>query len=309
MSSARAAVIIGDRRDTHVQAVLAALTDAGAPEPLVVDGPTLRDHGYSLTLDQLTVEADETSLVGGRGWLRRYAPTAWGLGSIAGSLDSAARRSYLYLVGSITRLGARQWLTSLSPLLAAEDRLVQLEACRELGLPAPDTIVTSDGNVALEFFDGPFVVKPLAGGYYVTDHGKARAVFTSEIDRQELGSLDFAHAPFLAQRLVAAIAHFRIVTVGDQAWTARLDAAGRPVDWRAQEEAHYSWEANPDPVTEKLALRLAQHLNVGYSSQDWVVGPDGPWFIDLNPAGQWLFLPDSIALATTTAIAEFLAGP
>jgi hypothetical protein len=48
---------------------------------------------------------------------------------------------------------------------------------------------------------------------------------------------------------------------------------------------------------------------LGYSSQDWVIAPTGAaLFLDLNPAGQWLFLPADVAEAATTAIARWLIG-
>jgi hypothetical protein len=50
-------------------------------------------------------------------------------------------------------------------------------------------------------------------------------------------------------------------------------------------------------------------MGVAYSSQDWIDdGAPEPAFIDLNPAGQWLFLPESIAGAVTEAIAAHLTG-
>jgi hypothetical protein len=48
---------------------------------------------------------------------------------------------------------------------------------------------------------------------------------------------------------------------------------------------------------------------VGYSSQDWIVTATGvSHFIDLNPAGQWLFLPNPGAREITDAIAEWLSS-
>ncbi|HVE45526.1 MAG TPA: hypothetical protein VNA57_02100 [Acidimicrobiales bacterium] len=55
---------------------------------------------------------------------------------------------------------------------------------------------------------------------------------------------------------------------------------------------------------------MAGALGVGYSSQDWVVDRSGqPWFLDLNPGGQWLFLPEPAASAVTASVAAWLAGP
>lgn len=48
-------------------------------------------------------------------------------------------------------------------------------------------------------------------------------------------------------------------------------------------------------------------MNLGFSSQDWIVDRDGTaWFIDGNPAGQWLFLPPEVSTPATDAIASWL---
>lgn len=97
------------------------------------------------------------------------------------------------------------------------------------------------------------------------------------------------------------------MTVDGRAWVASLDAAGRPLDWRQQEEAHFSWKAACAPDVKASALAIAERLGVGFTSQDWVRDTgDRPVFLDLNPGGQWLFLPDEVAAPITDAIAEFL---
>ena len=303
-------LIIGDRADSHVVAVLEAMRALGSgPVPMLVDGPSLQATGFSLTLDCFrhdgsTIQIHEPE---GTGWLRRYAPTLWGRGQVVGELEAVTKRAFVALVGAITRMGSRNWLTPLDEMLAAEDRLVQLEAARALGLRIPHTIVTSDPDEAIGLLGASFVVKPLAGGYFWRD-GKPRAVFTSEINETQAHCADFGAAPFVAQEALRVRTHYRVVTVGDEAWVACLDAEGRPLDWRQQTEAHFSWVPASNNLVCESALVLAKHLGIGYSSQDWVEDSGGIIFLDLNPGGQWLFLPEPIASDVTRSIARFLVG-
>ena len=102
---------------------------------------------------------------------------------MTGSLDSVTKRAFLSLVGSLSRVGDRRWLTSLDALLTAEDRLVQLEAISRLGLRVPDTLITSDPAEAADRLGDGFVVKPLAGGYFWAEDGP-RAVFATELSTE-----------------------------------------------------------------------------------------------------------------------------
>jgi hypothetical protein len=74
------------------------------------------------------------------------------------------------------------------------------------------------------------------------------------------------------------------------------------------EEAHHSFAPIDEPEVGRQALALAERMAVGYSSQDWIVAGDKAYFIDLNPAGQWLFLPEPHVSEITSSIAEWLAG-
>jgi hypothetical protein len=300
-------LIVGDRTDRHVQAVLDALQVRGAIDPVVLDAPLLQQRGFFVDLDHVRHGAADLPVnETGRGWLRRYAPSAWGAGAIAGSLESVTKGAFLSLVGSISRVGKRDWLTPLDKLLAAEDRLYQLERARELGFFVPRTVVTSNPQEAVEMLGPHFVVKPLATGYFL-NNGMEQAVFTTELTADEAVGLDFGAAPFVAQQRLHVREHLRIVTVRGDAWASKLSGDDRPIDWRQQESAHGEWTPCSDNETCEGALALAATLGAGYSSQDWVRCDEGVAFLDLNPGGQWLFLPSAVAAAVTRAIAGYLA--
>ena len=284
------ALVVGSRSDGHVQAVLRAVEALGGEEPLLLDAPTLQDGEFTLNERGLTLNGVHVDAAGAhRGWLRRYAPSGWGMGIVAGSLDAATHRSFLTLVGSIARKSSCDWLTPIDNMLRAEDRLVQLDVAARLGILAPRTVVTSSAETAISELGSSFVVKPLSLGYFVTEDGP-QAVFTSEMDATTARQLDFGGAPFVAQQMIETERHFRVVTVGDRAWLASLEADGRPLDWRQQERAHREWQPGDDKCRDQ-AIHLAKALGIGYSSQDWLGVGNQRFFIDLNPGGQWLFLP------------------
>lgn len=299
-------VIVGAGDDSHVEAVVAAVLRQGSPAPTLLDAPSLRVDRYVLTLDHFEHHGSTYGFTSPRrGWLRRYAPTEWGVGLVAGSEEALSRRSFLSLVGSVARISSCEWLTPLDRLLSAEDKVLQLHTARALGIAIPKTVVTSDPAAAAEILGEEFVVKPLAGGYFVAPEGP-QAVYASVLHRDEACELDFASAPFIAQQRLEVDIHLRIVTVGNHAWVCHLDADGLPLDWRRDANAHFSWSVSDDKIAADAALAMSATLSVGYSSQDWVRRGDSLYFLDLNPGGQWLFLPDEVSESVTEAIASHL---
>ena len=109
-------------------------------------------------------------------------------------------------------------------------------------------------------------------------------------------------------RRIRAAAHARVVTVGSAVHSATLPSEGLPLDWRLSATGHKGFTGTPAPsVVQEQAAIVAGVLGVGYSAQDWICDENGAWwFIDLNPAGQWLFLPTDVADCVSAAVASFL---
>jgi glutathione synthase/RimK-type ligase-like ATP-grasp enzyme len=191
--------------------------------------------------------------------------------------------------------------------MAAESKLLQLDAAAELQIRVPRTVVSGSLSEIVDVLGDRFVLKPLGRGYFVASDGTPQCVFAQQVAADELCDVDFSAGPFLAQDYIEAECHLRIVTVGERVWSADLRAESLPTDWRADEAAHNSWHAGDHPEVEDLAVALAATLGVRFSSQDWIIEPGSkPVFLDLNPNGQWLFLPKPIADGVTHAIADLL---
>ena len=276
-------------------------------EPIIFDADDLAGVGYWLSQDELVIA--DTAMTGSRAWLRRVAPNRWTTGHRVGSVEDVSFRARVRLVASIARYPRLEWLTSIDNLQAAEDRVYQLSVASRLGIATPQTVVSGDPDTIRRLLGTDAVLKPLAGGAFVNDRGEPHVVHTTLLTDDLLASGDFAAAPFVAQERIQARYHLRVVTLGSIVRTAALDADCWPLDWRTAEGAHRSWRPHYAPEVEAQAKRLAQALRVGFSSQDWLIPVKGsPTFIDLNPAGQWMFLPEDVAQPVTEQLVNFLAG-
>lgn len=307
-------VVVGDGRDEHAAAVTALLP----PNTWVAfDAASLAHQRYLLRHGELWMDRHPDAagdLVrlgpGCRGWLRRFAPPDWQRGVVLDSRDAVVKTAWLTLLTGFARTSRITWLTQLDQLNRAEGKLTQYDAAAQLGIPVPEAFVTSDPALLREHLGPRLVIKPLGPGHFVGEDGAGRVVFATEVlsDAPFLECL--AGAPFLAQRLVDARTHLRVVTVEQDVWACGVDAEKVPFDWRRRSAAQRSFmPVRPPAEVTVAALRLAGYFDLGYSSQDWILDRSGqPWFLDLNPSGQWLFLPEPVASAVTGAIAGWLRG-
>lgn len=309
MSAHADILIIGDRADPHVQDVIKHLNPARVA---VTDAAAISETDYRLTEDHLELTDQQTVFSSGAasGWVRRLAPPAWGHGQLTGSRQAAAQAATISLIAGMTRVQGIAWLTQIDPLLIAESKLVQIQAAKTLGIRTPSTLVTGSNAHARRHLGSQVVIKPLGPGHFTTDEGTGAVAYATAVDLKDPDFADLGPTPFLIQEQIRAHTHLRVVTVNDRCWVAELSAEGRPMDWRAQDVAHQSFEASRHDrrsVT-AAATKLALSLGLGYSSQDWIVTPDNSEvLLDVNPAGQWLFLPESQGSDVSRAIATWLS--
>lgn len=306
-------VIVGDPSDPHTSTVLQELAAGSNHHIVVFDLATLPTVGYAWSDRGVRIQtADGGSWIewkeGSRGWVRRISPPFWQHGIAVESIEAAETTAWLTLLGGIVRTTPVQWLTDIDPLMIGENKMLQASVAKQLGVSYPRTLVTSDPAVIREKLPSPVVVKPLGPGHFF-DESSARVIYAQSLASNDEALQLLSGAPFLVQEKLVAQRHWRIATVRGRIWAASLNAKDRPVDWRSESDAHHSFqeETVPDSVASD-ALRIAQALALGYSSQDWIETSGGFFLLDVNPGGQWLFLPRSMARSITSSIVAWLKG-
>jgi hypothetical protein len=293
-------IIIGDRADPHVQAVADRL-----PSPAtILDAAAMARVPFTLTETGFVLNGNTANARPQRGWVRRLAPAGWTAPIREGSLQGASQAAWLTALASIVRDDRTAWLSSIDAIAAAENKPLQYRRAALAGVPVPEWMVTTD--YAAIPTGRSWVTKPLGPGHFV-EGGEDLIVPTTLLTDDQRSAL--TAAPFILQRYVGAARHARVVTVGKRSFSATLDGADRPLDWRTDTDAHNGFTATPAPAeVHTVALAAAAANNVRFSSQDWILDADGAWwFVDLNPAGQWLFLPTGVADGVSAAIAAWLA--
>lgn len=190
-----------------------------------------------------------------------------------------------FLIGGLIACGVR-WVDEPHNVARAERKLRQLNTASKLQVRIPQSLATNDVSEATRFCeDLPIVAKPLSPGEGISP-------FVGEIGEDILGKVEAAPV-LLQEMLVSAGADLRIVVIGDQAWTWRRVREEGTVDWRAVDPSGADFVQAALPSIERDAVDLCLALDLTTCVQDWLETPDGPVFLEANPAGAWGFLNGS----------------
>ena len=313
LSSTHAPLIVGDVEDPHVGAVCSALAARGI-QPLVLDLEAVMGAGFAASETRTVLRVGREWIdvsIPRAGWLRRLHRAPWGVGIETGSVQALELGAWHSAFSWILDAAEVHWITSPQHLRAAEGKLHQWQLVRRLGVDYPQTMVTTSADEVTAEFQSDVIVKPLGSGQFIQE-GAVRTVFAEAMTATDPRLRSLSAAPFIVQEHIRAERHLRIVTVGERVWVTSLKTSDKdPADWRRTPSNHTAFidNSNSEPEVAASALAVAKAFHLGYSSQDWVETREGRVvLLDINPSGQWLFLPERIGTEVAAALADQIAG-
>ena len=66
------------------------------------------------------------------------------------------------------------------------------------------------------------------------------------------------------------------------------------IDWRGDDPAGLGFRPSmPNAVMAGFAIAVQNGLSLSFSVQDWLEVDEEPFFLEVNPQGQWLFLAEA----------------
>jgi hypothetical protein len=202
------------------------------------------------------------------------------------------------------------WMNPPARDEVAGRKLLQLQIARELGLAIPRTLVTSDPDEARRFLDRPGGSATVFKTFSCTHQVWRETRLVGPAERDALESVRLA--PVIFQEYVAADVDLRVTIVGDAVFAAAIHSAETdyPVDFRMSlGQARVEPVELPAEVTERL-LALMERLGIVYGACDLRRTPAGEHvFLEVNTAGEFLFVEERTELPITQAVAGWLAAP
>ena len=205
----------------------------------------------------------------------------------------------------------------LSRIRHAENKQLQLQVARELGLNIPRTLTTNDPAAARAFAKSceHGLVTKMLSSFAIYDEGKELVVFTNPVKPEDLADLSGLNlCPATFQEVVPKSLEIRVTVVGHRVMSAALDsqASARAAhDWRRDGvRMLQDWRTYqlPEEVEEKVR-RLMDYFSLNYGAIDIILTPDDRHvFLELNRSGEFFWLERTPGLPISAAIANLLLG-
>ena len=310
-------LIISHEQDEHAQEVMKRLKQVGVPFTLFdqADFPQkmrvtmrLEDSDYRAfyldSVNQTRLDMQDYKVI----WWRRPQPFDMGdLIQDPVDLNFALSESMTAFSGMWRSLDAF-WINPPGHDDDASYKLYQLRVAQEIGLKIPKTCITSNPQEAREFARQQVNQKTVYKAFTGTREAwrETRLLKPEEL---ELMDESLPLAPVIFQEYIEAQDDLRITVIGDKIFSAGIDSQSTAyrVDYRMHiHEVPMRAFNLPSDVSNKL-LALMKHFGLVYGAIDMRLTPQGEYvFLEVNSAGQWLFVEQKTGLPITDALVALM---
>ena len=256
-------------------------------------------NGRTLDLDRVTAV-----------WYRRAVhPT------VNPALDAATQR---FIAGELRHLAmgillnpAVTWVNPIDKVSIAEHKLYQLRLASALGLQTPRTLVSADVEELRDFASANeigTIYKPIFHGLFF-DGTIRHAVYTRQLDIDELNAESLSACPILVQEQIPRISDVRATFIGPRCFVAEIRADIPLVDWRQHASTVDYIASSLDNRTVALCRQMLSKLDLVYGAFDFLRTTSGELiFLEVNPTGEWAWLEGKLEFPMRDAFVEVFFG-
>jgi glutathione synthase/RimK-type ligase-like ATP-grasp enzyme len=315
-------IIVSDEQDGHVPLVIKYLKSS---DVLIVDPKKIASGEHSLTYKfskgSVVASYNSTPLQSVSSvWYRKPAlPLKEELPVPPGYRDYSYTALRAHFFSLIELFPEALWISPYYAILAANNKMRQLQLAAKLGFRVPETVVTSKPSVARTFLrkHETTIIKPQASYGFSPRRVGGEEVwaffYATKVKRNQKFDLTNLHlAPSIFQQAITnTVGDIRVAVVGDRAFASLITNPGLPEDsqvrdWRIGHVAdtiHFEPYKLPKDI-EAACIAHVKQQGLLFGALDLILEKNGAiWFLENNPNGQWAFVDDD----TTDAIAEEIA--
>lgn len=257
---------------------------------------------------------DDVSLEGvGSVWFRR--PFSFNFNIEDDEQKHVAEEEFRDVLSSMFELlNPAFWVSRPEAIASARLKPYQIAVAKKVGFNVPETIVTNDDILALDFCNqGPSVFKPMSGYSFEYD-GLVHTAYTTIITPEILKNISLVrNQHVMLQRYVTKSCEIRITCVGDNYFATKLysDNFEGIVDHRTPDNyltINYEPVVLPGDVQAQIHT-LLKELGLEYAAIDLAITSEGEYtFFEVNPIGQWLWIEEITGQPISKCLAMHLVS-
>jgi glutathione synthase/RimK-type ligase-like ATP-grasp enzyme len=308
-------ILVSHGNDQHATEVLGQLAERGADALLFDTARVPREVRLAVAHEpdkswraDAVIDGHTRDLTGARVvWWRRPMPFR-----IHDEIRDADDQGFAYgechaaMAGLWTSLDA-VWINNPDRDEAAARKAWQLKVANALGFRIPRTCITNDPDRARAFVAAEGGRGTIYKAFSATERSWRE---TRLLKPDEQALLDrVRYAPVIFQEYIDAKVDLRITVVGDDIFPAEIGSqeTSYRVDFRmTMHEADIRPHVLPPDVAAKIG-RLMRALGLVYGAIDMRLTPEGEYvFLEINPAGQWLFVEQRTGQPITATLARHM---
>lgn len=225
-------------------------------------------------------------------------------------IEQLTRSQWTAFVRALSVFRHASWMNHPQQTYLAESKPYQLALAVECGFQVPETLVGNDAASIRSRFPGSLIVKSL-DTVLLRDGEDCLFTYSTMAHSSVLVDSNTAGAPLLAQRLLDPKTDLRVTIVGKQIFAVRIlvDKKGVSGDWRTVPRDRLIYEDVELSTSLEGACRaFVDHLGLNFAAIDLVETPEGVFFIEVNPTGEWGWLT-TVERPIDEAIARWLTEP
>jgi RimK-like ATP-grasp domain len=242
------------------------------------------------------------------GWWRRVRPFSIDTNIVSPLARAFAESETSQAIGGMLDALPCAWVNPRAADDTAHHKPYQWAIAHEIGLSLPRTLVTNKPEDARKFISKVGVGKTAFKAFLATQEAWRETRLVEPSDLEQLESVRYA--PVIFQEYVDGV-DLRVTVVGHKIFAAEIDARKTryPVDMRMVVGDASVQPTKLPPKIHKLIMKLQRRLGLYYGAIDIRRTPDGEYFfLEVNPAGQWLFVEQRTGLPISQAVADLLGA-
>ena len=204
----------------------------------------------------------------------------------------------------------RFWINQRESDLLSRNKPYQLNLAKDIGFNIPEGIISNNYKKIIETIEpfDRFIYKPLS--YYIVLPNQV--LYSSLMSPVEVTQKrkNIEQAPCIFQQYIEKDFELRVTIVGKAVFAVKIHSQKNKkteFDWRI-DQLHIEYELFKIPkVIENKLFKLHEAFGLFFGAYDFIVDVNGGFhFLEVNPAGQWLWIEDKLNLNISYHIASAL---